>query len=476
MRLAIYPHRRILHPFPIRSALLAAFLLAAAPGFAGGSVSYGEIEALVKDAGDFESLFAAGLRFGDSGEGMRLGRHFGELGGRRVGPYHFPARFPGDPAESFPYRVTLETEWTIVDAQGRSLGQEPPFRGEELGIEEVLRSVTLAPADGNADGGSGIIVIPGDPVEIGAVTEKNSEEAVARARRIYDEIHAADLQWTETSLPSDGPVASVLKRGRKDGKLRAVFASFGLHDHGGRNLEIYYAEDGTPAFAFYDSSYWRFVALEKTRDSVTERRFYFSEKGMARALEKTFEFDEGEDRAEVAAETDNRGLALHEQAARRVGRPLAALHTASDSQAVPLLAEFQRSQERLREEPASLDFADWSEIGIHRPPPVLPGGQSAEDAAFHMLLHLGMIPENQDEIPDEIYSESLAREQGKKGEWALAVVTLDGLKDDALAAERYLVELSKVDNEWLLNRIGHQVKSWPDRTRAPQQWRKAPGP
>ncbi|MGE9268296.1 MAG: hypothetical protein ACQKBY_09380, partial [Verrucomicrobiales bacterium] len=91
-----------------------------------GSVTYGEIEALVKDSREFESLFAAGLRFEDRGQAARFGRTFGDLQGQRVGPYRFAARFPADRAGSFPYQVTLETEWTIVDGEGRRFREAPP--------------------------------------------------------------------------------------------------------------------------------------------------------------------------------------------------------------------------------------------------------------------------------------------------------------------------------------------------------------
>jgi len=83
------------------------------------------------------------------GVALRLGRHFGALGGARVGPYEFPARLrSSSPDSGFVFVVILHTEALVLDAGGRALGEpgELEPHPEAASIRETLLSFEVRPA------------------------------------------------------------------------------------------------------------------------------------------------------------------------------------------------------------------------------------------------------------------------------------------------------------------------------------------
>jgi len=91
---------------------------------AGGSISWSEVEPMVAAVPELKRLLDAKFEIESNGTAVRLGRAFGNLSGRRVGPYEFRMRLADDTNRqaddaSWPWLLRIQTEWEVLDNEGR---------------------------------------------------------------------------------------------------------------------------------------------------------------------------------------------------------------------------------------------------------------------------------------------------------------------------------------------------------------------
>src|SRR5690606_38199785 len=105
---------------PLHGCLLFASFSAQA-----NSVTFQELEAVIKSNPDFDGQFES-MKIDENGEGQRLGRHYGSVRGARVGPYKFRAAFKGGTNEGQAVDLVLHTRWYLQDASGKRYEGDPP--------------------------------------------------------------------------------------------------------------------------------------------------------------------------------------------------------------------------------------------------------------------------------------------------------------------------------------------------------------
>ena len=90
------------------------------------------------------AVITKGLKFNESGEALRLGRHFGSLVGTPVGPYTFKAHhFSGKVVRHHMVKVT--TSWSIKDAKNVDYGMTLPENfAEPLRVSEVVTGIEVS--------------------------------------------------------------------------------------------------------------------------------------------------------------------------------------------------------------------------------------------------------------------------------------------------------------------------------------------
>jgi hypothetical protein len=111
-----------------------------------GSVTFQELEALIKSNPDFDGQFEA-MKIDENGEGQRLGRHYGAIAGARVGPYKFAAAYHGGTNDGQAVDLVLHTSWYFQGADGKRYEgdppEPPPASAGEVQIIEFLQRVEV---------------------------------------------------------------------------------------------------------------------------------------------------------------------------------------------------------------------------------------------------------------------------------------------------------------------------------------------
>lgn len=103
----------------MRTATFIAAMIAFLPvsSFAGGSVSWKEIQPILDQEPAIAAIVSKTLDCHDSGfTGNRIGGQF-PLGGKRLGPYGFQCRHRGDKGP-LNLLLTINTTWKLLDATG----------------------------------------------------------------------------------------------------------------------------------------------------------------------------------------------------------------------------------------------------------------------------------------------------------------------------------------------------------------------
>ena len=246
-----------------RSLLSLAFLLLSSlMAKAGGSIHRDDIQELLKTNPVLANLINKGLALEEVGGAIRLGRHMGDLGGARIGPYEFPAKTK---PEGTKVAVILHTEVTVTDAKGKILdlgNLTPEMSG--LKISEKLLSY-----------------------------EVKAEAAAKSIGDYFRELGDDSLQWINAEFESDDePGFGEVRRGFLQGELRRVILDVNMGDHYTVSVDVFSGEPRKPVFVLVTETSWRFVAPEKTEETVKERRLYFENKKLTKVLEKSYKFRE----------------------------------------------------------------------------------------------------------------------------------------------------------------------------------------
>ena len=124
-------------------ALLVFFSLVT-KGFADGSMSTEEVLAILKKNKVLHEYVTSTLELDSVASGVRLGRHFEELGGLRVGPYQLMAKPKG--AEDFTMVLVVECSQEFVDKDGKVFDMDTDFEEatkKAVDVKEEVISVSL---------------------------------------------------------------------------------------------------------------------------------------------------------------------------------------------------------------------------------------------------------------------------------------------------------------------------------------------
>ena len=238
------------------------FLVSSLMAKAGGSVHRDAIQALLKTNPVVANLMEKSFTLEEHGGALRLGKHMGDLGGARIGPYEFPAKVKPDGAEVM---VVLHTEVTVTDAAGRvyDFGKlTPEVRG--LKISEKLLSFEVK----------------------AAVKAQTTGE-------IIGELIKGPLNWIKAEFESDDEPGLVeIRRGFLKNELRRVVLDVDMGGHSAVSIDVFSGESKKPVFVLVTESFWSFVASEKTEETVKERRLYFENEKLTKVLEKSYKFRE----------------------------------------------------------------------------------------------------------------------------------------------------------------------------------------
>ena len=121
---------------------LAASVLLVSASFAHaqGSLDTNEILPLLKTKPKVADFLLSNLELHDSAMGTRLGFHWENLGGARIGPYEILAKPKG--AKEWTVQLHLCVRTTFLDAQGNALDKDAAFE-KAVGFEETLVSVQI---------------------------------------------------------------------------------------------------------------------------------------------------------------------------------------------------------------------------------------------------------------------------------------------------------------------------------------------
>ena len=98
--------------------------------FAGGSVTWKEVQAVLAKKPNLKELIESTFEIEKDGEAIRLGRQFENLGGLRIAPY----RFKATAKDGSIFLVTVNSEKTFVLEDGTKLdtGDERMFKAAKL--------------------------------------------------------------------------------------------------------------------------------------------------------------------------------------------------------------------------------------------------------------------------------------------------------------------------------------------------------
>ncbi len=264
-----------------RSVLL--FFALSTTLLAEGSVAYEAIREMIPQ--NARQHLEASFKISEVGIGTRLGRHYGEVGGARIGPYYFEAT---SNVTRLPCTIGIFTAASIVDRNGREV-QDP---GTAARINESYDFYEVRFADQPQQPGG---VAPGQPHHnppAGNLSAAEKTAVVDHVRAVYADVERTELEFDGGQLKSDDEMSGDIIRGySRTGAVRKVEFNVATGDHGGFTVEVFCDQNGVPSFVLWEESYWSFdtTTPNKTIDTITERRFYFSPDGqLARALEKSF--------------------------------------------------------------------------------------------------------------------------------------------------------------------------------------------
>lgn len=320
----------------IPSLVLAFAILQPTPVAGAGSVEISDLEGVIKSNPAFDTFFTQQIELDNVGIATRLGRHYGDLSGTRVSPYEFPGRFVGGPKEDWPLRIVIHANWHIEDDGGQNFGQNPPpATAKNPRVVQVLERVEMISNQLPKK-------LPAEALTV--------ESRVEEIRKIFTEVNAAQLTWNNPKVPFEAEISGELKRGSLNGKVRKVVLDYTPSDHGGATYEAYYDAAGQLAFVYSVSSYWQFTnGGESTVDHVTERRVYFENDTVVRALEKKYQFSgEGEGPA-ASRRAANQPITVGLPAARQYHQLFTQLVTAAPARVVGLAEEIQGADQGLTE-------------------------------------------------------------------------------------------------------------------------------
>ena len=241
---------------------IAFLLISSLMAQAGGSVHRDDLEKLFQTNPVLGKLVKKSVVLEEVGGALRLGKHMGDLGGARIGPYEFPAKVKPDGAEVV---VVLHTKVTVTDAAGKiyDLGNLTP-EVSGLKISEKLLSF-----------------------------EVKAAEKAQTTGDIVRQLSKGPLNWVKAEFESVDELGfGEIRRGFLNNEMRRVVLDVNMGDHYGVNIDVFTGEPKKPVFVLVTESSWRFVGEEKTEDTVTEKRLYFENEKLIKVLEKSYKFRE----------------------------------------------------------------------------------------------------------------------------------------------------------------------------------------
>ena len=388
-----------------------------------GITAYQEVSKLLDD--DTRQKFALEYEIHDQGTARVLGADFAPLSGATVGPYVFEAKRKG--GLSWTHRLTVTTEWTLVDRNGREI--EPGIRpGEEVKIREIVKTAEILPLTG-------------------ATCAVSVEDAVKRAQSILAEIKSLSLvdlplSWTGGTMIRSQSVGTVRKVAFKS-SAPAFY------------LETQADDNGVPVFLFFQMD----EAPDGNAGQILERRFYLHEGEVRRSLEKVVAIPAGGDRTALIKAAASRALTITPQAARRIQETAVALMSSDDLEG--LAKKILRAQRRLQEPAVPLDFSAWSPMAMTVAP--VAADPSVETCAIELIQSQQWLPEVIGEQED-LYADEYPAAPGH----AKVVVTFLTSPASGKDSERYLLELEKTADGWKLTRSA----GWQHRRSGETTWQK----
>ncbi|MEZ5431171.1 MAG: hypothetical protein R3F31_08335 [Verrucomicrobiales bacterium] len=184
-----------------------------------GIAAYQEVSRLLDD--DTRQKFALEYEIHEQGTARVLGADFAPLSGATVGPYVFEAKRKG--GLSWTHRLTVTTEWALVDRNGREI--EPGIRpGEEVKIRELVKSAEILPLTG-------------------ATCAVSVEDAVKRAQSVLAEIKSLSL----VDLPLSWKGGTMIRSQSGEIVRKVVFKSSAPAFY----VETQTDDKGVPVFLFF---------------------------------------------------------------------------------------------------------------------------------------------------------------------------------------------------------------------------------
>lgn len=269
----------------VRTSLLSLFSFIAIPAasFATGSIAYEDVRGMIPKEVREHLEFA--FKISEVGDATRLGKHFGDLGGGRMGPYYFSAK--SNARDGSACTIGIITNSQIVDANGRDV--EEPSDAKEL--KETFDFYEVRFGDGEKLSDQGMPDRDPNPRPT-KLTAADKEAIVADVRAVYADVEKTELEFDGGQMQSDDEQSGDIIRGyAREGGIRKIKFNVATGDHGGFTVEIFTDRKNRPSFILWEESYWSFDPndSDKTIDTVVERRFYFSSQGqLAKALQKSY--------------------------------------------------------------------------------------------------------------------------------------------------------------------------------------------
>lgn len=262
--------------------LMATLALIPTITHASGSVSFKEISENIPPAA--KTHLTSAFDIAPIGEGTRLGRHFAEVSGARIGPYFFEATSRA--ADGTACTITILMKTSILNANGKEI-KDP---GTAVEIVESFDSFIVRFSDNKKTDKPAQMPRPSTRDQLSNATK---EEVVDAVRAVYTEVSGLEMEFDGGQFEAkDEPHNGNLIRGfTRNGKARKIEFNVAIGDHGGYTVEIFTDEDEVPSFVLFEESYWSFDPNDsnKTIENITERRFYFAPDGsLAKALQKSF--------------------------------------------------------------------------------------------------------------------------------------------------------------------------------------------
>ncbi len=128
--------------------LLVCCVCFVSPVKAGGSVDTATILEVLETNKPLKEYLESTLEFENGGWAVRLGRHFEEMGGARIAPYHVLVKPKG--AKEFTMELVVECSQKFTDKDGKEvdIGEGGPSDAtvRAVDVEEIVTSVTLRDA------------------------------------------------------------------------------------------------------------------------------------------------------------------------------------------------------------------------------------------------------------------------------------------------------------------------------------------